>query len=294
MTEATVCGRCGAPSMVGAQFCYACGQSLAPAGPTVAPAIANPPVPAAPPASTPPAAPAPPAWFPPATPAPAWAATVLTPPAPQATAQAPYQPPPYQPPPYPQATYPQSGYQQPPAPAWSVPAPAAPSWFGAGSAGQPGPYGAPPAGYYAGNPSTTGSPMPFGIVALTVTEIVIAIVGFLVVRDLLYWTGFRGDYEDFGWATVDLLLGLVYLATSAAGLIVARGLYLMRPWAWLPACALSLVLIGLDIFSIVVWGLTVLDAVGIAVHLAVLGYLNLNPVRAIFGRPPTSLLQFTA
>jgi len=65
----------------------------------------------------------------------------------------------------------------------------------------------------------------------------------------------------------------------------------MRPEAWIQACLLSIVLIGFDVLSVFEWGVTGLDIIGLTVHLSVLAYLNLNSVRGLFGRPPTTFLQ---
>ena len=164
-------------------------------------------------------------------------------------------------------------------------APPAQPWYGAA-----GPYGAPPAGYNPSVPFGTGAARPIGIAILTIVEIVIGIVGLSVVVDLLYWANISNYYQE-AEAGLDLVMGLAYIATSVAGFAVARRLWSMRSEAWIQACLLSIILIGFDVFSVFEWGVTGLDIIGLTVHLSVLAYLNLNSVRGLFGRPPTTFLQ---
>jgi hypothetical protein len=136
---------------------------------------------------------------------------------------------------------------------------------------------------------TAGRPMGIGI--LTVVEIVTAVIGLFVVQDLAYWANWRFSYDDFGWGVLDAAIALAYLAASLAGFAIAWRLWSMRPDAWLPAVLLSSGLIGLYAFSALLWGLTIREVIGIAVHLGLISYLNLKPVRALFGRPPMPLPQ---
>jgi hypothetical protein len=138
--------------------------------------------------------------------------------------------------------------------------------------------------------SDTGSVRPFGIAVVAIVEIVVAIVGLFVVFDLLYWSAVSGYYGE-SETGLDLVMGLGYLATSIAGFVIARGLWSLRSAAWPAACVLCLVLAGFDLISVVEWGVTGLDLVGLAVHLSVLAYLNTNTVRALFGRPATTFMQ---
>ena len=89
-------------------------------------------------------------------------------------------------------------------------------------------------------------------------------------------------------------MGLIYLATSIGAFVVASGLWAQRASIWMAAALLSLLMIGLDMFSVLWWGFTGLDNLSFAVHLVVLGYLNQNPVRRAFGRPATTFLQLTS
>jgi hypothetical protein len=146
------------------------------------------------------------------------------------------------------------------------------------------------AGYNPSVPFGTAAARPIGIAILTIVEIVIAIVGLSVVVDLLYWANISNYYQE-AEAGLDLVMCLAYLATSVAGFAVARRLWSMRPEAWIQAFLLSIILIGFDVFSVFEWGVTGLDIIGLTVHLSVLAYLNLNSVRGLFGRPPTTFLQ---
>jgi hypothetical protein len=159
--------------------------------------------------------------------------------------------------------------------------------------GGPAPYGdgAPPAGYNAAGPHTAGGARPIGINVLIVVEIVIAIVGLLIANDLFYWADWRFTYDGGLSGGLDAALGVAYVATSIAVFTVASGLWRMQRWAWTSAFILSVVLLGLIVFSVVDWGITGLDVIGAAAHLSVLAYLNTNPVRRLFGIAPVGFLQ---
>jgi uncharacterized membrane protein (DUF2068 family) len=86
-------------------------------------------------------------------------------------------------------------------------------------------------------------------------------------------------------------MGMAYLATSIAGFALAWGLWSLHRWAWMATCLLSIVLLGFDVFSMVEWGVTGPDIIGVTVHLSVLSYLNMGSVRVLFGRSPTGFLQ---
>jgi hypothetical protein len=179
----------------------------------------------------------------------------------------------------------------PPEPWSSAPGPfGAPGPFSAPAPSTaPAPHGTPPA--VPAPPSATATALPFGIVALVLAEIVICVVGIWVALDLYRWVAYGMFYEDTGEVPMDLFLAVVYSATSAAGFVVARGLWRLMPSAWMQACLLSIVLMGFDLISVLAWGLTTLDIIGFVAHLGVLAYLNLNSVRGLFGRPPTTFLQ---
>jgi hypothetical protein len=130
---------------------------------------------------------------------------------------------------------------------------------------------------------------PLGILIVAAVEVIIALVGLTVVSDLFYWAAW-----DAGWGGIDMIMGLAYLLASVGGFVVAWELWSVRAWAWMAACTLSAVLMGLIVLSVLMWGIDGLDLLGIAAHLTVLGYLNQNSVRRIFGRPPTTFLQFQA
>jgi hypothetical protein len=253
LNEISACGRCGARAAAGAQFCHSCGQSL------TTPGQAN--------VSTDPAAPGP------------WGAPAALPTAP------PHQPSVSQPA-WPTTAVPTGQFGPPAWPTTAVPTgqPGQP-WLGA-----PGQFGPPPAGA----PVRTFGPVtarPAGIALLAIVEVVVALVGLTVVLDLWYWADWRFTYDDFSWGMLDAVLAVAYLITSTAGFILATKLWGLRAEAWQPAIYLSIALLALDVASIVIWGVTGLDVLGICVHLSVIWYLNMAHVRALFGRPPSPYLQ---
>jgi uncharacterized membrane protein (DUF2068 family) len=201
LADVVVCGRCGARSWAGTQFCYVCGQSLTPNG-----------------------------------------QGVVSP-------------------------------GQPPTPFAPVP-PAVP---------------VPPAGYNAG-PPPTGAARPIGIVILTIVEIVVGVGGLFVAADLLRWAIVSNYYQE-AESTVDLVMGLAYLALPIPAFVIAWGLWSRRSWAPMAACLLSIILLGFEVLGVFEWGVETTDVLGAIVNLSVLAYLNTNSVRAFFGRSPTAFLQ---
>ena len=132
---------------------------------------------------------------------------------------------------------------------------------------------------------------PTGVTVLAMVEVAIGIVGLIMALDLLYWADWRFSFDEMAWGAIDGALLLAYIATSMAAFKVASGFWSLQVWAWRWAVGLSCGLIGLVVFSVIAWGLTTLDVIGLTVHLAVLAYLNLKPVRALFGRPPLALFE---
>jgi hypothetical protein len=125
---------------------------------------------------------------------------------------------------------------------------------------------------------------PFGILVVAVVEAINAVVCLGVVRD--YWWGFdyRSTYDEWNWAALDLVMALAYLALVAGSVAVAWRLWSMRHDAWLAAVQLSVGMVALTIISGFMWGFEAIGIVGIVVHLGIIGYLNMTPVRALFGR----------
>jgi hypothetical protein len=123
---------------------------------------------------------------------------------------------------------------------------------------------------------------PTGIAILAIFEIVIGLAGLLVVLDGAYWANDDFSHANPGWGIVELALAAAYLATSAAGFVIASRLWSLRPSAWSAAIVLSGALMSLDLLSAVIWGLTILDLIGIVVQLALISYLNRKHVRELF------------
>jgi hypothetical protein len=164
-------------------------------------------------------------------------------------------------------------------------APPAQPWYGAA-----GPNAAPQPGYKAGSSAIVAA-RPTGIVILTIVEILIGLGGLYVAHDLLGWAYVSNYYQDSEAMGVELVMGFAYLATVIPAFVIAWGLWSMRPWARIAACLLSFVLLGFEVVNVVAWGVEILDIIGLITYLTVLAYLNLNSVRALFGRSPTTLMQ---
>jgi hypothetical protein len=152
----------------------------------------------------------------------------------------------------------------------------------------PVPY--PPAGW-SGLPvmpqyAQPGIALPLGVIFLALAEIGIGVVGFVIAMNLWTWIGYRFDEGQAAWGMIDLGLALAYVATSVYAFSLARGLWLRQAWAWKQACLLSIVLLGMILSSVFMWGLTSLDIIGMVVHMSVLTILNIGSVRRAFGRQP--------
>ena len=276
MTDQLFCPQCGAPQVAGARFCFKCGSPLPGDLPVQAPAPVQPP-------AAPPAAVAPPVYQPVAPTAspvapvapvavPAWAQPPVAPPV-AAPPAAPYPPaPPYA------------------APAWSIPQ----------TPQQPGPaypYGVPaaPAYHAAGQPHVAGQ-RPTGIAILAILE---AVGGLLClwVAGLLFdhantvsssgYCVYYGECNSGGAQFV----GLIYLAVAVASFVAAWGLFSIRPWAWFLGCALAAASVGSAILSLLNDGNVVGLVINVGINAAVLYYLNLNDIRALFGRGPATFMQ---
>jgi hypothetical protein len=140
---------------------------------------------------------------------------------------------------------------------------------------------------YAAYPAAgTGTAKPTGIILLAVVEAGIAVVGMFVAIGLFYWTAYRFSYDEFGYGIMDLADAAAYVVASGAGLVLAVNIWKMRPVAWQAAHVLNTVLIGMIAINVVLWGVDLLDIIGVVVNLSVLTALNLNPIRGHFGRPP--------
>jgi hypothetical protein len=135
------------------------------------------------------------------------------------------------------------------------------------------------------------SARPTGIALLAVTEVVVAVVCLIVVREFLAAADWRFSYDETFWGIVDGAFLLAYLGCSVQGFLVARALWTMRQWSWLRANYLSLALVGTEIVSVGLWGMGTMDLVGFIAQGCVLVYLNMTPTRALFGRGP--LVRFT-
>ena len=263
MTEQAFCPHCGVPQIAGAQFCVKCGQKL-PGGPPVqqtAPVA---------PSAAPSAAVTPPSWSqPPAAPSAAPAAAV-TPPA----------------------------WSQPPA---APPAPSAavtpPSWSQQRGVTQPGPYGAPPPppGYYPGGQPHPLVQRPTGIAILAILEVVGGVLCLLVAKALFDYADAVNRVNDYYGTAGDAggaqFAGVAYLAASVASFVAAWGLWSIRPWAWLLGCALAAISVASAVLSLANHGDAVWVVINIGVNAGALYYLNINEIRALFGRPPSTFMQ---
>ena len=66
----------------------------------------------------------------------------------------------------------------------------------------------------------TGAARPIGIVILTIVEIVVGVGGLFVAADLLRWAIVSNYYQE-AESTVDLVIGLAYLALPIPAFIIA-------------------------------------------------------------------------
>lgn len=152
------------------------------------------------------------------------------------------------------------------------------------------PFAAPPAVPPFATPPLAIPTKPFAILFLTVVEIVIAAVCAWVAIGFFWWVNYGVTYQDTGEVPLDLVFGIAYVATSTTMFGVARGLWSTQSWAWPRACLLNLALLGLIVVSMVPWGLTALDVVGIAANLTMLACLCATSTRRLFGLPPLAFL----
>jgi hypothetical protein len=170
---------------------------------------------------------------------------------------------------------PQPGAPAPPAAPTTAPRPGTPTKPAMPNAGSP---VAP--GYRA------AAARPFGIVLLVIVEVVTALICLSVASDFWYWFGWRARFDEMDRAAVDLVVAVGYLAIAGGSAAVAWRLWSMRRDAWLAAIALSAGVLAITVISSIIWDFEARGILGIVVHTGAIGYLNLTPTRALFGRGP--------
>ncbi len=127
---------------------------------------------------------------------------------------------------------------------------------------------------------------PFGIVLLVIVEVLTALICLSVAADFWYWFGWRARFDEMDWAAVDLGMAVGYLAIAGGGAAVAWRLWSMRRDAWSAAIALSAGVLAITVVSGILWEFDGKGILGLMVHAGAIGYLNLTPTRALFGRGP--------
>lgn len=131
-----------------------------------------------------------------------------------------------------------------------------------------------------------GATRSIGVIAVAVVEVVTAVICFTVFPQYLNGFSSQVAYDHMERAAVCLGMSLSYLALTGACVAVAWRLWSMRRDAWPAAILLSVAMIAITIVAWLIDGFEEIGVVGIVVHGAVLVYLNLAPVRALFGRAP--------
>jgi hypothetical protein len=140
------------------------------------------------------------------------------------------------------------------------------------------------------NPAAPGyraaATRPFGIVLLVIVEVVTALICLGVAADFWYWFNWRAEFDEMNWAAVDLGMAVGYLAIAGGAAAVAWRLWSMRRDAWLAAIELSAGVLAITVIAGILWDFEARSILGIVVHAGAIGYLNLTPTRALFGRGP--------
>jgi hypothetical protein len=127
---------------------------------------------------------------------------------------------------------------------------------------------------------------PFGIVLLAIVEVVTALICLAVAGDFWHWFNWRAEFDEMDWAAVDLVMAVGYLAIAGGAAAVAWRLWSMRRDAWMAAIALSAGVLAITVISGIIWDFDARGILGLVVHAGAIGYLNLTPTRALFGRGP--------
>ena len=257
MGDALFCPNCGTRQEGSPKFCFACGADLSAIVAKRSGAQSEAPVPAAPTAPLPlPAAP----QSAPVAPQPVAPAHAVAPP-PPAPAAAPAAP-----------------------PSWSVPSNQRQYQGPAPIAGQPAGTGP--------QPRSFATARPTGITILAVLEVIGGVLGLWGGKLILDVVDARNYY--FGDGGTYQLFGLASIAGAICAFVLAWGLWELRPWAWMLGVALCLATGAINLLvALVVNGNDTIfsSALNVGIDAAILYYLNLNSTRAIFGRPPTTMLQ---
>jgi hypothetical protein len=130
------------------------------------------------------------------------------------------------------------------------------------------------------------APRPFGIAAAAVVIAVTAVIGLFLAWDYGYWSVWRFDREEFTTASVDAAFALAYVATSLLAFMTLPRIWAIEPTAWKTANLLAAAWLGLDLLNVAVFEGDWRSIVGFVVFVGLLAYLNMTPVRALFGRAP--------
>ncbi len=125
-----------------------------------------------------------------------------------------------------------------------------------------------------------------GVTILAIGVVIVGLSALMVAREYLSWMVWRFDYDDAIWGIVDMTLALAYLGLAVNVFVAATRIWSVESEAWRQALLACLALVGLDLLSVVVWGLTTSDVIGLVAYGVVIGWLNLTSIRAAFGRSP--------
>ena len=133
-----------------------------------------------------------------------------------------------------------------------------------------------------------------GIVVLAILEAVGGVLCLVAAKALFDYADLVKNYSYYygsGDAGGAQFVGLIYLVAAFASFVATWGMWSIRPWAWLLGCGLAGVSIGSAALSLLNNGSVIGVAINVGINAAVLYYLNLNEIRALFGRGPGTYMQ---
>jgi hypothetical protein len=125
---------------------------------------------------------------------------------------------------------------------------------------------------------------PTSVVVLSALAVITGVLSF-VSGWWLMLGGTVGSAFGAPTGTTVIILGALTFGTGAASLVVGYGLWMMRRWAWSGAFAAFGASVMVDVFTVALTSVSVLDlVVSVGIAVAAMYFLLQPKQRTIFGR----------
>jgi len=130
-------------------------------------------------------------------------------------------------------------------------------------------------------------PRPIGVTVLTILQIIVGIIDIMIGILLLAVYAFALAFIGMGFSTAFAFflipLAIVFFAFGFISFVLAYGLWMGRPWAWVATIIFSIIGLIVGVVGLIFGNLA--NVVPIILYGLILVYLGTASVRAFFGRP---------